>query len=492
MGVPRPSGDSHEDASPDVALSFVIQGGSERAQALAITRAAISRLRGDIEILSDSAPPPSADRWVVFLRAGDIPCERFPHELAQITCFGIAEVVSFDLFHCKSGRVFPVLLPGANPSLLRATDYLFDRVALRSWLISPEVDRSRVRAHELVLAWLKGTSTLQARGRWRHVGQPILQAAIDVGDVEKRREVALASGRTPSALPCEAASIVVCTRDKGHLTRQLVRGLLARPADEVAEVVIVSNGTTNPYALATLENLSQDPRVKILRRDTPFNFSRLCNEGARATGAAGPLLFLNDDIAPVSEDWLRRLLARLGEPDVAAVGPLLLYPDERVQHAGMYLGFQGIAGHVLRGAQLPQEDYLFTAVAPREVSCLTGAVLLVRREAFEALNGFDEQLGTYLQDVDLGLRLRRSGWINLFEPASVLIHMESTSIRTLRTSSGFSRQRDAEYRRFVERWGSALVNDPLHPSGFDIQDESLHRLAGAGGFRPEMFRDADV
>jgi GT2 family glycosyltransferase len=247
----------------------------------------------------------------------------------------------------------------------------------------------------------------------------------------------------------------------------------------IAEIVIVANNTSNPYALQTLADLAQPaepgaPGVTVVRRDAPFNFSKLSNEGARIGQRGSHLLFLNDDIAPVTDDWLDRLLSRFNDPEVAAAGPLLLYPDERVQHGGMYLGFDERAGHTLRG------------VAPRETSCLTGAVLLVERSAFEAINGFDEQLATYLQDVDLGLRLHRIGLRNVFDPTSVLIHMESASIRSLEARSAFHRQRAAEFARFQTRWGAAVTADRFHPPGFDLADESLHRLSGARGVRPPM------
>ncbi|MGZ3276050.1 MAG: glycosyltransferase family 2 protein [Caulobacteraceae bacterium] len=149
----------------------------------------------------------------------------------------------------------------------------------------------------------------------------------------------------------------------------------------------------------------------------------------------------------------------------------------------MYLGHAGIAGHILRAARLPETDYLLTGCAAREVSAVTGAVLMTSRAAFEALNGLDEQLATYLQDVDYCLRVRGAGLINVFEPASVLIHMESASIRSLETPA-FHHRRYAERLRFVERWGDLLLNDPLHPRGFDLDDETLRRLRGPGGKRP--------
>src|SRR6185437_7690374 len=130
-----------------------------------------------------------------------------------------------------------------------------------------------------------------------------------------------------------------------------------------------------------------------------------------------------------------------------------------------------------------EDDYLLTGCAPREVSAVTGAVLMTARRAFEALNGLDEQLATYLQDVDYCLRLRGAGLINVFDPASVLIHMESATIRSLE-SNAFHHRRYAERLRFEERWGALLRNDPLHPRGFDLNDETLRRLTGVEGRRP--------
>jgi GT2 family glycosyltransferase len=346
------------------------------------------------------------------------------------------------------------------------------------------IDPETASPREWILKWIREQPAVQARGRWRHIGRPLIFAAISQESISMQRQDVLERARRPLPSPARTAvSVVICTRDKGHLTRQLVRRLLSE-GDRVDEIVIVSNGTSNPYALQSLTDLEQSSKVRVLHRPEPFNFSKLSNAGARHAHGRGPILFLNDDITPVSEDWLQRLVVRLENPDVGSVGPLLLYPDERVQHAGMYLGFMGAAGHTLRGARLPEEDYLFTAVAPREVTCLTGAVLLTSRAAFEALNGFDEQLATHLQDVDYCMRLGRVGLMNVFEPASVLIHMESASIRSIDGAQEFQRGRQAERQRFADRWGLLPLSDPLHPVGFDANDETLRRLTGPNGARP--------
>ena len=457
------SADPYDDAVADVVVRYVFRAdGGEPTHA--------------------GAQAAAAADWVVFLKPGDTPSPELPRELARAVRTGVAEVVSFDMARREGGQVFPILLPGANPTLLRAADYTFGRFALRSGLLTGEARLDVVDPRSVVLGWAEGLAPEQVRGRWRHVGRPVVDVALSAEQIRAARD--RAARAPPPDILGEPVSVVICTRDKGHLTRQLVRGLLARPPGEVAEVVIVANGTANACALQTLSDLAADARVQVLRRDEAFNFSRLANAGARATRGSGPILFLNDDIVPVSEDWLERLVARLAPAGVGAVGPLLLYPDERVQHAGMYLGFNGLAGHTLRGAVLPDDDYLLSAIAPREVSSLTGAVLLVRRCAFEALNGFDEQLATYLQDVDLCLRLMRSGWCNVFDPGAVLLHMESVSIRRLEAKSAFHQQREREKARFVERWGDALGRDAYHPTGFDPQDETLRRLSGFAGARP--------
>jgi GT2 family glycosyltransferase len=493
IGAAPPHPDPYQEAFEDAAILFVVHvDDGDDADSLARTQAAIQRLPKTQSIVArpnsaPDCPAGPADRFIVFLKSGDVPAPDFARELARAARGGVTEAISFDQLRRDGDVVYPLLLPGANPTLLAEVDYLFSRIALRGEALGDTSTLGACDPRTRLLTWLTGRPAHEVRGRWRHVGRPLVEVAVTKDEITAMRKGALAAGRAPIVPPPGASvSVVICTKDKGHLLRQLVRSLLAYPAGVIAEIVIVANNTTNPYALQTLADLKEHSNVIVVRRDAPFNFSKLSNEGARTGTRGSHILFLNDDIAPVSQDWLTRLLSRFNDPEVAAAGPLLLYPDERVQHGGMYLGFDERAGHTLRGGALPDDDYLFTGVAPRETSCLTGAVLLVQRSAFEAINGFDEQLATYLQDVDLGLRLHRIGLRNVFDPTSVLIHMESASIRSLEARSAFHRQRAAEFARFQARWGASLKADKFHPAGFDLQEENLRRLSGAHGVRPPM------
>lgn len=469
----RDAGDRPGRSAELRTLTFVVQG-EGTAEAFERTAAAIRAVPGS-RLAGDDSLAATDDGFHVFLRPGDQPCPEIAWRITEAALQGLAEVVTFDLLRRVGDKIQPLLLPGANPTLLRSCDYVFSRAALSDRLLQGEAPAG-VAPRERILQWMDGRAAVETRGRWRHVGRPLAEVELEDDAIagERRR----AGRRTAPGRTAGPASVVICTRDKGHLTRQLVRRLLAEDPALLGEVVIISNNTTNPYALAALQDLAASPRVQVARMDEPFNFSRLSNAGARLSGGRGPLLFLNDDIVPVSEDWLGTLSARLAEPDVGAAGPLLLYPDERVQHAGMYLGCRDAAGHLLKGARLPDGDYMFMACAAREVSALTGAVLLTRRDLFEGVNGFDEQLGTYLQDVDYCLRLRNLGLVNVFEPGAVLLHMESASIREMDAREQLRRRRTGEWLRFRQRWGDALFQDPFHPRGFDLNDESLRRLAG--------------
>ncbi|MBE7217318.1 MAG: glycosyltransferase [Caulobacteraceae bacterium] len=421
-----------------------------------------------------TAPPPGAADadWVVLLAPGDRPAEDLAARIAAAGAEPCVEVVSFDMtFTGPNGRVTPVLQPGANPWLARYADVGLGRYALRAGVLRGEEGDAYAR----VRAWLAARTLNAARSRWRHVFEPLAEIAATGEDVAAARRAAVARARAelrPGGGD-ESVSVVICTHNRGRLVRQLVRALVAL-GPRISEVVVVANNTSTPPALETLDWVRSLPHGRVLVRDEPFNFSRFCNAAvAHTTGER--LLFLNDDITPISDDWLEPLLAPLRDPDVGIAGSLLLYPDERVQHAGIFLGFRESAGHALRGARLPEQEHLFYGSVPREVSATTGAVMMVKRDLYEALNGFDELLPTYLQDVDICMRAGAVGQATVWTPLSELLHMESTTILEDGGAS-LSAIRPRERDRFLARWGGRLLRDPFHNPRFDVEDESFRTL----------------
>ena len=424
-----------------------------------------------------------ANDFIWFAQAGDV-IDVSALRLVTQAAARRADVCFFDTYFVEGGRAFPQLHPGFNAICGLNCNYFRSRFIARAASVSRICGKSLPgdpysTARAMIAAHLGGKDI---------VGMHLADTLIRISDsragmASESRDLITAErsldfGAGPpnwARVSDRKASIIICTRDKGHLLRQLVRNIFDTGGALVQEVLIVKHATSNPYALSALADLSRDRRVRILAYEGPFNFSRQCNYAAQ-NASAPYLLFLNDDMTPVSSDWLAQLLLPFQNSEVGMTGPLLLYPDESVQHAGMFLGFMNTAGHTLRAAQLHSGDYMFMTQAPREMSCLTGAAMAIDRGLFNDLNGFDPLLGSHLQDVDAGLRVNHLGRRVVFNPYSVLLHMESTSIRNSLGSPAMQAIQERERAYFRRRWGDPVILDQFHNPNFYLNAEDLRTL----------------
>jgi GT2 family glycosyltransferase len=249
-----------------------------------------------------------------------------------------------------------------------------------------------------------------------------------------------------------STSILIPFRDQPGLLRTCVDSVTATTREHDVEFVLIDNGSTDPEVLTLLEHLDDRSNVTIVSDPQPFNWAALNNAGAKVA-RGDVLLFLNNDIEAIAEEWLEALVGHALRADVGAVGARLLYPDHRLQHCGVVIGLIGAAGHPLLGLAPEERGYLNMALVTREVSAVTGACLASRREVFDQLGGFDESLGVDLNDVDYCLRGRAAGYRTLYEPAAELLHHESPS----RGTAGGA----GDILRFIARWKDYIsAGDP--------------------------------
>jgi GT2 family glycosyltransferase len=234
---------------------------------------------------------------------------------------------------------------------------------------------------------------------------------------------------------------------RGHdrvMVVETLRSVLATTRHEALEVVVVHDTPTPAPVLEALRSLSTDAvPVRLVEFTEPFNFSRKCNLGAlHATGRN--LVFLNDDMEAVSEGVPEHLTAPLAEPGVGATGPKLHFEEGLIQHAGLVYGSGTIAHSYYKqdAAKLGRYGELWSN---REVSALTGAAFAVRREVFEEVGGFCELFPVNYNDVDLSLKIRRTGRRLVWLHGVVLYHFESVS----RSNA----VRDWEKELICRRWG---------------------------------------
>ena len=212
--------------------------------------------------------------------------------------------------------------------------------------------------------------------------------------------------------------------------------------------------------------LARDADVLLIEYPGPFNFSAMCNEAA-AAARGDVLVFLNDDMEVLSDDWLERLVAHARDGATGAVGARLTYPDGRLQHIGVLVGMGESAGHFGALAAGDDPGWAGRNLAVHEVSAVTGACLAIAREKFEAVGGFDaEHLPIELSDIDLCLKLNARGWQTIVDPFVHLMHEESVSRggATLRRLDVYGGERAV----FAERWRHVLRDDPTFHPGLSL------------------------
>ena len=271
--------------------------------------------------------------------------------------------------------------------------------------------------------------------------------------------------------PEPLVSIVVPTRDRPDLLRTCAEGVLNRTDYPRVELLIVDNGTEDAEALALIGALSDDPRVRVLRQPGPFNWSTLNNHAAsHANGEV--LVLLNNDIAVLRPDWLAVMAAHALQPDVGAVGAKLLYPDGRVQHAGLATDLQGVPRHLFRFAAADDPGPSGLMALSRSVWSVTGACLAMRRKLFFDVGGLNEGLPVAYNDVEFCLRLTTQGYRIVWTPDAVLEHRELAS--RLPDHLGPRREQvREELNRLHRDWGQLALHDPYLNFNFDLTEQRL-------------------
>jgi O-antigen biosynthesis protein len=192
------------------------------------------------------------------------------------------------------------------------------------------------------------------------------------------------------------------------------------------EVVVVDNGSTESATETLYGRYIGRPNFRLLRYAEKFNFGRVCNFGAQHA-KGGIFVFLNNDTEVLHSDWLDRMAQWFEFKNVGIVGAKLLYPDGTIQHAGVILGMGGLAAHVFAGAQENTSGLYGSDCWYRNVSAVTGACMMITKDAFTAVNGFDENFLLNWSDVDLCLRAAEAGYRTVYTPEARLLHHESVT-----------------------------------------------------------------
>ncbi|WP_300528123.1 glycosyltransferase [Maricaulis sp.] len=261
---------------------------------------------------------------------------------------------------------------------------------------------------------------------------------------------------------------IIPTRDRIDLVARAVDQL----GDEIS-VIIVDNGSTEPASREWLQHFARSgARRRVVRDDTAFNFSRLVNLGA-ARAETSKLLILNNDVHSAAPGWLAELAGWAGFDWAGCVGARLDYPDGRLQHGGVLLGLDAGAGHFMRGAADGAAGPFGHLQLVRGVSAVTAACLMIRKQVFDEVGGFDEHdFPVTFSDVDFCLRVRAAGYENIWTPFARLTHEEGSSRGRTEASAAHPEHLGA-LKNLKQRWPSAMQRDPFSNPALDPRFEQM-------------------
>ena len=277
-------------------------------------------------------------------------------------------------------------------------------------------------------------------------------------------------------------SILIPNRDHVEDLRRCIESIIDRSSYDNFEIIVIENNSVGQEIAQYYEALEKHPRVRVVKYEGEFNYSKVNNFGAGFANGEY-LILLNNDTEVITRNWIEELLMYAQREDVGAVGCMLYYPDYTIQHAGIVLGMGAhrTAGHSHYRMAKENLGYMGRLCYAQNVSAVTGACLMVRKSLFDEAGGLSEDLAVALNDVDFCLKLRKKGLLNVFTPFAELFHYESAS-RGSDVDDSATRQNAERYEKecalFKERWADVLAaGDPYFNPNFSL-DYSNYVLAG--------------
>jgi GT2 family glycosyltransferase len=264
-------------------------------------------------------------------------------------------------------------------------------------------------------------------------------------------------------------SIIIPNKDNISLLRNCLSSIIEKTSYENYEIIIVENNSTKEATFAYYEELKRYPGISVVNWvGKGFNYSELCNFGARhATGTQ--LLFMNNDVEIITPNWIEEMLMYSQRKDVGVVGMKLYFLNGSVQHAGVVLGMGGIASHVYLGMPYTEMGFMAKLHIVQNMSAVTAACMLMRKSVFEEVGLFAPEFCSSYNDIDLCLKARKAGYLIVWTPYAEAYHLESKS-RGYSTTSGQKRKLSQETALFKAKWKEVLAQgDPYYNRNFSIE-----------------------
>lgn len=408
-----------------------------------------------------------------------------------------------DLFHSdedkvedRKGHSDPFFKPDWSPDFLRSCNYITHFAVLRTAIVKKingfrlgtegaqdwdlflrfiDAGGKVVHVPKMLYSWRKSeTSTASNSGSkpYAYINQ---QRALR-DHVARNKDVA-------SVLPnmylgfwnvkyhptsTDLVSIIIPTKNQLRYIKRCLSSIVERTTYPYFEIIIVDTGSTDKDVLTFYESkfVKDNPITIVKDIKQPFNYSRACNTGVKASKGEY-LLFLNNDTEVITEEWIEGMLGQARRKHVGMVGCKLLFPTKNIQHAGVVLSKRDIAFHPFYNTHQKLDIYTNIYISNiRNCSAVTAACSMVSRAKFDDVGGFDEKLRVTYNDVDLNLRLLDAGYFNVYTPYTEMYHYESVSVGRISKSERDHKEVQDAADLMRNRWGKYLAHDPFYNPNF--------------------------
>lgn len=388
----------------------------------------------------------------------------------------------------------PHIKPEFNLDLLRSNNYICHFCVIRKSLIEQvgglRKDFDGAQDYDLVLRCVEHAKNITRISKilyhWRMHEQstadnPIskryafeagkraieehLKRCDEVGVVSERKDLGFYRVKYP-VIGEPLISIIIPNKDHVEDLKKCLTSI-ERNTYKNYEIILVENNSTQAETFAYYHQIESE-QIHVVTWYGSFNYSAI-NQFGVSHAKGEYLLFLNNDVEAIQTNWIEELLGNCQRKNVGAVGAKLFFPDKRIQHAGIVVGIGGVAANMFAGIPGEYTGYMHKASIQQNYSAVTAACMMVRREVYEEVGGFTEELAVAFNDVDFCLKIREKGYMIVYNPEVQLYHYESKTRGPEDTKEKLERfQSEIDYMK--QRWSDILQQgDPMYSPNFSLK-----------------------
>ena len=458
-------------------------------------------IKSTISLLYNQSIRIASGEYILFMEGADILPSFSLNEIAKVAKSSGADVIYYDedIISLTDKRISPIFKPDFAPETLLSQMYMSHSTYRRMIVnkIGGMKEGTEVSLElDLILRVSEITKNITHIPHILYHWRAVKSKDVDLYFTEKRFFLASSKRFLESALQRRGipgtitkgltegsfkinykllskpiVSIIIPTKDKKDVLEKCVKSILEKTNYKNIEIIIVDHDSEEQATKDYLLRLQRSKKIKVLKYSGEFNYSKINNYAA--TQAKGEfLIFLNNDTEVITPNWIEEMLEFAMRPEIGAVGALLVYPSQKIQHCGVVLDIGIVAGHIYRGKSVNHPSGLNETRLQRNVSALTAACLMVERKKFFEVGGFEEKMKVVFNDVEFCIKLMSLGYRNIYTPYAKIMHYESITRGEEDTPEKVMRAVD-EILFIRNKWGiEYFKKDKYYNANLTRKDES--------------------